>query len=204
MCVCVCVCFDFFGTFFLTDVRCPMCPARMAYISEHLRGVHAMLNFEQRGIIVKYARRRVKLMDLACLLCGKVVRYPEKHLLKGHRDLTTSSRLRVVRALEKSVTVGKLQALRLSNPAVPMVPDFSQADGSPAEARSLEPALPQVPPPESGHNDDMQELLDELFSYVYPVPALWTPDDLEAAFTGMNPPCHHGSDSAAHNTRVVH
>ncbi|KAK7130404.1 hypothetical protein R3I93_019898 [Phoxinus phoxinus] len=73
----------------------------------------------------------------------KVVKYPEKHLLKGHRDLTTRSKSRATRALEKSVTVGKLQLLWDSKPAIPMAHDFSQAeappDGSWDEAGSPEP-----------------------------------------------------------------
>ena len=68
-----------------------MCPARLVYITEHLRDAHKMLNLEQRAIVTKYARRRVKLANLACPLCGKVVKYPEMHLLNGHhRDLTVS------------------------------------------------------------------------------------------------------------------
>lgn len=70
------VCLDFFDTSFLTAIQCPMCPVRLVYIPEHLRDAHSMLNLEQRVIVTKYARRRVKLANVACPLCGKVVKYP--------------------------------------------------------------------------------------------------------------------------------
>ncbi|XDV30275.1 hypothetical protein PO909_033227 [Leuciscus waleckii] len=95
-------------------------------------------------------------MWLAQVVCGKVVKYPEKHLLKGHRDLTTRSRSRAVRALERSVTVGKLLLLWDSKPAIPMVHDFSQAE-APPEAGSPEPQAEDRPAraggrPAPGHN----------------------------------------------------
>ncbi|CAM4733352.1 unnamed protein product [Leuciscus chuanchicus] len=186
-----------------------MCPARLVHISEHLGNAHSMHNFEQRAIMTKYARRRVKLLNVACPLCGKVVKYPEKHLLKGHRDLTTRSRSKAVRALEKSVTMVKLQLLWDSKPAVPMAPDFSQAeapaDAAGDEASSLEPVSVDRPapvwvsPPQvTVAPVGMDEVIDELFTTFDGLAALCSPEDLEAA-TGMNPPCHHSPNSAADN-----
>ncbi|KAK9976741.1 hypothetical protein ABG768_021944, partial [Culter alburnus] len=42
-----------------------------------------------------------------------------------------SSRSKTVRSLERSVTAGKLKILRDSEPAIPLVPDFSQPEAPP-------------------------------------------------------------------------
>ncbi|XP_077065692.1 uncharacterized protein LOC143718558 [Siphateles boraxobius] len=141
-------------------IQCPMCPARLVYITEHLRDAHVMLDLEQL-------------------------------------TLQNMPAAEAVRALEKSVTVGKLQLLWDSMPAIPMVLDFSQAEAPPDasrdEAGSPEPALvwvslPQVTPAQT-EEMNIQEILDELFPTFDGLAALWSPDDLEATIE-ENPPSH--------------
>ncbi|KAK9977122.1 hypothetical protein ABG768_018943 [Culter alburnus] len=108
-----------------------MCPAWIVNISKHLRTVHEVANEQQRGLFAQLGRHRVRLANLVCPLCGKLVKYPESHLEKGHRGMSESSRSETVRSLERSVTAGKLKILRDTNPAMPLVPDFSQPEAPP-------------------------------------------------------------------------
>ncbi|CAM4570331.1 unnamed protein product [Leuciscus chuanchicus] len=173
-------------------VRC----ARLVYITEHLRDAHNMLNLEQRAIVTKFARRRVKLANVACPLCGKVVKYPGKTPAERAPGLDVmffimfQTRSRSVRALERSVTLGKLQCLRDSDPAIPMVHDFSQAEDRPALVSALPPQDLVEPPPQyqellpggPEETDDLEALMNELLPKYLPpdgeeATALWCPDD---------------------------
>ncbi|ROL48095.1 hypothetical protein DPX16_2677 [Anabarilius grahami] len=108
-----------------------MCPAWIVNISKHLRTVHEVANEQQRGLLAQLGRHRVRLANLVCPLCGKLMKYPERHLESGHRGMSESSRSDPVRSLERSVTAGKLRILRDSEPAIPLVPDFSQHEAPP-------------------------------------------------------------------------
>ncbi len=70
--------------------KCPLCPAEVQNIRQHLRVVHKVLNVQERDILIKFARSRVKLENLECPLCHTLFKYVEKHLIKGHRDTTVS------------------------------------------------------------------------------------------------------------------
>ncbi|KAK9963910.1 hypothetical protein ABG768_005129 [Culter alburnus] len=123
-----------------------MCPAWIVNISKHLRTVHEVANEKQRGLLAQLGRHRVRLANLVCPLCGKLVKYPESHLEKGHRGMSESSRSATVRSLERSVTAGKLKILRDSEPAIPLVPDFSQHEAPPNVQL---PRVMAVPPQEA-------------------------------------------------------
>lgn len=69
----------------------------------------------------------------------------------------TRSRLRAVRALERSVTMWKLQLLLDSNPAIPMVHDFSQAEDRPAQVSALPPHV--LASPARTEADELQEII---------------------------------------------
>ncbi|KAK7149292.1 hypothetical protein R3I94_008807 [Phoxinus phoxinus] len=113
----------------------------------------------------------------------------------------TRSRSRATRAFEKSVTVGKLQLLWDSKPAIPMAHDFSQAeappDGSWDEAGSPEPqsedrpalvwvtVLPCVTPVQTDDEREVMQIIEELFPIFEELAegnseatALWSPEDL--------------------------
>ncbi|CAM4688488.1 unnamed protein product [Leuciscus chuanchicus] len=130
-----------------------------------------MPNLEQRAIITKFVRRRVKMANVAC----------PGRLRKGRH---TRSRSRAVRALERSV---KLLLLWDSKPAIPMVHDFSQAE-APPEAGSPEPQAEDRPVRAGGRpaagGDELHQY-EELLPVGTKTTALWCPDDLKALMNAV-------------------
>lgn len=70
--------------------KCPLCPAELNNIRQHLRTIHKVMNLEERDILIKLARGRVNLRDVRCPLCRGTFIYISNHLLNGHKDLTVS------------------------------------------------------------------------------------------------------------------
>ncbi len=63
--------------------KCPLCPAEVQNIRQHLRVVHKVLNVQERDILIKFARSRVKLENLECPLCQKAPdQRPQRHNCK--------------------------------------------------------------------------------------------------------------------------
>lgn len=71
-------------------LECPMCHCTVTHLRHHLRSAHGVLNLQERQILLKLARGRVKLRNLSCPVCSKEFIYIEKHLMRGHPDLTVS------------------------------------------------------------------------------------------------------------------
>lgn len=71
-------------------LECSMCFCRVTHLRHHLRSVHGILNIQEHQILLKLARGRVKLRNLSCPVCSREFAYIEKHLDRGHPDLTVS------------------------------------------------------------------------------------------------------------------
>lgn len=87
------------------ELECPICSCKLTHLRHHLKNKHKVLNMDERKILLKLARGRVKLKNVACPVCSKKISFLERHLLKTHKDLTVSNHRTIPRTQPNSKLV---------------------------------------------------------------------------------------------------
>ncbi|XP_073694004.1 uncharacterized protein [Garra rufa] len=101
-----------------------------------------MNNSEERQIVLRLARGRVKLRDVRCPECSIVYNNVIKHFESGHPELTAKRVKTHIRELQLMVSVDQLKKLRAQNPPVPMVSHLDDPEEGEERQGTL---LPQTP-----------------------------------------------------------
>ncbi|CAM4707951.1 unnamed protein product [Leuciscus chuanchicus] len=108
-------------------LTCPLCPSKVVHLRHHLRSQHHIVNSEERKILLKLARGRIKLRNIRCPECDIIYENVERHLKSGHPELTGKMVKLLTKQLEREVAEEQLQKLNNGQQLDPTV--LSALDG---------------------------------------------------------------------------
>ncbi|KAK7172392.1 hypothetical protein R3I93_004652 [Phoxinus phoxinus] len=102
-------------------LTCPLCPAKIKHLRHHLRSQHQIEDGEERKVLLRLARGRIKLRNTRCPQCGIIYENVERHFKSGHPELTGKMVKLLTKELEKKVAEDQLQTIRDSQQLDPPV-----------------------------------------------------------------------------------
>ncbi|CAM4574652.1 unnamed protein product [Leuciscus chuanchicus] len=108
-------------------LTCPLCPSKVVHLRHHLRSQHQIENSEERKILLKLARGRIKLRNIRCPECDIIFENVERHLKSGHPELTGKRVKLLTKQLKKELAEEQLQKLNNGQQLDP--PVLSALDG---------------------------------------------------------------------------
>lgn len=95
------------------QLKCPMCPSKVVHLRHHLRSQHKIKNPEERQIMLRLARGRVRLHDIKCPVCSINYINIKRHIRLGHWELTPKQVKTFIKELHLKVSIDQLRKLCL-------------------------------------------------------------------------------------------
>lgn len=95
------------------QLKCPMCPSKVVHLRHHLRSQHKIKNPEERQIMLRLARGRVRLHDIKCPVCSINYINIKRHIRLGHWELTPKQVKTFIKELHLKVSIDQLKKLCL-------------------------------------------------------------------------------------------
>ncbi|XP_034080988.1 uncharacterized protein LOC117551982 isoform X2 [Gymnodraco acuticeps] len=104
-------------------IGCPICNSPFRALSKHLQRNHSVRNLVERRILLLLAKGRINIRLHPCIIagCEYIGTRLDRHLYRGHVELSRQEIHVVLTKLKKKVATNELHELRLTNPTVAMI-----------------------------------------------------------------------------------
>ncbi|KAK7172404.1 hypothetical protein R3I93_004663 [Phoxinus phoxinus] len=93
-------------------LTCPLCPAKIIHLRHHLRSQNQIEDGEERKVLLRLPRGRIKLRNTRCPQCGITYDNVERHFKSGHPKLTGKMVKLLTKELHKKVAEEQLKLIR--------------------------------------------------------------------------------------------